>query len=125
MAFSRLDGSRGRPPVIETLFENTEVKIDRVIAQGQITPPGEFPDEPSHEFIYLEKGKLVLEYEGEAKKVTLTPGHSALKSPVQKTRADFTSEEEDTVWLKVSFRGERGRYPLFTGSVGADEIHPK
>ena len=115
-----------RPPVIETLFESKNVKIDRVIAQGQITPPGESPNEPSLSIIFAQ-GPTGVEYEGEhpgdAKKVTLRPGEYAIKSPQQKTRADYTSESEETIWLKVSCVGERGRYPLFTGGVGIDEAH--
>ena len=125
MAFLTKEGLRQQPPVIETLFENKTVKIDRITAFGQITPPGEFPPEPSYEFIHLLKGQLILEYEGEAEKVNLKPGSYAIKTPEQKTRADFTAKDEETVWLKVSYRGERGRYPVFTGAVGLDEIHFK
>jgi quercetin dioxygenase-like cupin family protein len=116
---------RHRPPVIETLFENKNVKIDRVRARGQITPPGEFAPEPSYEFILLLEGQLVLEYDGEPEKRDLRPGDYAIKSPNQKTRADYTAEDEETVYLKVSYRGEHGRYPHFTGAVGPEEVHPK
>ena len=118
-------GFRDQPPVIETLFENTDIKIDRVTAQGQITPPGEFPNEPSYEFIHLLKGHLVLEYKGQGDKVSLKAGDYAIKTPDQKTRADFTPIDEQTVWLKVSYKGERGRYKAFTGAVGPEEVHRK
>ena len=125
MSYLSKEGFRHRPPVIETLFENRSIKIDRVTARGQITPPGEFPPEPSYEFIHLLKGQLVLEYNGEAEKVSLKPGDYAIKAPDQRTRADFTAEDGETVYLKVSFRGQRGRYPVFTGAVGPEEVHPK
>lgn len=115
-----------RPPIIETLFENTSVKIDRVTARGQITPPDEFPQEPSYEFIQLLKGQLVLEYKGEDKKITLKKaGDYAVKSPNQRTRADYTAVNKPTVYLKVSYKGEHGRYPEFTGAVGPEEVHLK
>jgi hypothetical protein len=66
----------------------------------------------------LLKGQLVLEYKGEAEKVNLKPGEYAIKTPEQSTRADFTSTHEETVYLKVSYKGERGKYPDFTGAVG-------
>lgn len=119
-----LVGKTDRPPVIETLFENNSVKIDRISARGQISPPGEFAAEPSYEFIQLLTGTLALEYKGQAEKVTLKPGDYAIKTPQQRTRADYTAEDKETVWLKVSYRGERGKYPAFTGAVGVQEVHP-
>ncbi|HLG54337.1 MAG TPA: hypothetical protein VI485_03335 [Vicinamibacterales bacterium] len=124
MAFQSTDLTH-RPPVIETLFENTHVKIDRITARGQITPPGEFPAEPSNEFVQVLKGNLVLQYQGEKERVSLKAGDHAVKGPAQRTRADFTALKEDTVWLKISYKGERGRYPEFTGAVGPEEIHKK
>ena len=125
MAYLTTRGVKVQPPAIETLFENRAVKIDRVTAQGQITPPGEFPQEPSYEFIHLLKGQLVLEYKGEAEKVNLKAGEYAIKTPGQSTRADFTSLHEETVYLKVSYKGEHGKYPEFTGAVGPTEVHRK
>jgi len=125
MTYRAKVGLRQQPPVIETLFENKQVKIDRITAFGQISPPGEFAPEPSFEFIHLLKGQLVIEIEGEADKVSLKPGEYTIKTQKQRGRADYTSVHEETVWLKVSFQGESGRYPVFTGAVGADEVHPK
>ena len=113
-----------RPPLIETLFENKSVKIDRITVHGQISPPGEFAPEPSYEFIQVLKGQLVLEYKGKSQKVNLKSGDFAIKSPQQRTRADYTAEDEETVYVKVSYRGDRGKYPVFTGAVGAEEVHP-
>jgi hypothetical protein len=126
MSYQTLKGAIDRPPVIETLFENDTVKIDRVTVRGQITPEAVFPEEPSHEFIQLLKGNMVLEYklpDGQTKKVSLRPGDYAMKSPKEKTRADFTPPEEDTVYLKISHAGQPGKYPVFTGAVGKDETH--
>jgi hypothetical protein len=126
MSYKTLRGAIDRPPVIETLFENDVVKIDRITVRGQITPPGVFPDEPSHEFIQVLKGNIVLEYKlagGETKKVSLRPGEFAIKSPKEQTRADFTPPEEDTIYLKISHGGKPGKYPHFTGAVGKDETH--
>jgi cupin 2 domain-containing protein len=118
-------GDVRRPPVIETLAETRSIKIDRITARGQVSPPGDFAPEPSNEFILLLKGQLILEYEGDDHKVTLEPGDFAHKGTDQRTRADYTSEEEETVWVKISYRGEPDRYPLFTGAVGPEEVHPK
>ncbi|NHZ36782.1 hypothetical protein [Massilia rubra] len=127
MTYQTLKGVLDRPPIIETLFENEIIKIDRVTVRGQITPPDIFPEEPSHEFIQLIKGHMVLEYkaaEGERKKMSLRPGDFAMKDPKESTRADFTATDEDTVYLKISHvGGKKSRYKLFTGAVGRDEAH--
>lgn len=112
------------PPVIETLAETRSVKIDRVTARGQKSPPDDFALEPSNEFILVLQGRLVLEYEG-GRKVALGPGDFAVKGTDQRTRADSTSEDQETVWVKVSYGGEPDLYPLFTGSVGPEEVHVK
>src|SRR5262245_24579060 len=125
MTFQTLGHLKDQPPVIATLTENTNVKIDRVTVRGQITPPGEFPDEPSYEFIHVLKGRLVLEYEGVKEKVSLKAGEYAVKRPDQKTRADFSALNEETVYLKVSCQGERGKCPEFAGAVGREQIRHK
>jgi len=125
MSYQTLRRAQSRPPIIETLFENQSIKIDRVTVRGQITPRDEFPDEPSYEFIHLIKGHLVLEYQersGRPNKISLRPSEFAIKSPQERTRADFTSLDEDTVYLKISYVGEPGKYPLFTGAVSRDEV---
>jgi hypothetical protein len=69
---------------------------------------------------------MILQYDergGEPKKVSLRPGDYAIKSPRERTRADFTAVDEDTVYLKISFVGEPGKYPHFTGAVSSKEVH--
>ena len=121
-AVELLSRAAEKPPVLETLFENSDVKIERVTAHGQITPDGDFPDEPSHEFLVLLKGQLVLEYQDETESAKLGPGDFAIADADQRTRADYTSVDEETVWIKVSFAGKPGEYPLFTGAVSSDEV---
>jgi hypothetical protein len=134
MTFETIKGLVDRPPLIETLLQNTAAKIDHIRVNGQITPAGEFPDEPSYEFIQVISGTLVLEYKSgreaihssakpDGMFVKLGPGDYAIKSPKQRTRADHVSENEELSYIKVSFGGRKGRYPQFTGAVGADEVH--
>jgi len=109
------DAARTRPPLIETIADDANVKIERFLVRGLTSPPDEYADEPSHEVIILLKGRLVLEYAGRDEKVTLKPGDYAVKGSDEKTRADAIAEDEETEWIKVSYRTSGGSYPDFTG----------
>lgn len=106
--------SNHAPPGVETLAENRIIKIERVVANGQVTALGHFCEQPGFDFLVVLSGQVVLVFEASKReKVILNPGDFLVTKPGQSNRTDWTSRDEETVWIKVSFRGpiEEGSHP--------------
>ncbi|MCC6126614.1 MAG: cupin domain-containing protein [Pirellulales bacterium] len=87
-----------------TLLEAEGLRIERIVSQGQASPPGFWCDQDEHEWVVVLEGSAVLEIEGTPEPVELLPG-SYLNSPAhQKHRVVSTSPGEKTIWLAVHFR---------------------
>ncbi len=90
----------------EELFEriggNENVRIERIISQGQSSPPGFWYDESLNEFVMLLSGKAKIIYES-GEEFVLNPGdYLDIKSRV-KHRVEWTDEKRKTVWLAVYY----------------------
>ncbi len=85
------------------ILENSIIKIEKVLAQGQISKEGFFCPQIGNDLLVQLRGKLELEYEEDNSFVVLNPGDSILTSPNQKNRISGTSDE--SIWLKFSFYG--------------------
>ncbi|WP_052341209.1 hypothetical protein [Salinarimonas rosea] len=93
-------------PFVETLAESRVAKVERVVARGQRSKENFYCPQEASDFLVLLKGELELEYEGEKEPVLLGPGDFIVTQPGQNNRVSRTSEESETVWLKVSFMGK-------------------
>jgi cupin 2 domain-containing protein len=102
------DGS----PFVETLAESSTIKVERVAARGQVSPAA-FCEQPVGDFLVLLKGELDLEYKGTKEIVKLRPGDSIFTEPGEDNRVARTSENAETVWVKVSYMGKprKGIFP--------------
>lgn len=92
--------------LFETLASSDTVKIERIISRGHITPEGEWYDQDQHEWVVLLEGEARLEFADQTAELWLRKGDYVLIPAHQKHRVSFTSEEMDTIWLAVHFRGE-------------------
>ncbi|WP_162795632.1 hypothetical protein [Nonomuraea lactucae] len=99
--------------LVDVLVENRHIKIERIIAKGQVSPDGVVCEQPAFDALILLRGELTLEYENEAGKVSLKPGDVITTEPGQANRVDHTSRAGETVWVKFSFQGplEEGGRP--------------
>ncbi|MBS1494122.1 MAG: cupin domain-containing protein [Bacteroidetes bacterium] len=88
--------------IFETLFQNENVKIERIVSSGQITPEGEWYDSPQNEWIVLVQGEAELTFaDGEVQK--LQKGAFIAISAHRKHRVTYTSTNPKAIWLAVHF----------------------
>ena len=81
-----------------TLFESAAVKIERIVSQSHVGPPGLWYDQPEDEWVIVLRGHATLEFEG-GESVEMKEGdHLAIPSHV-KHRVYQTGAE--TMWLAV------------------------
>lgn len=90
--------------LFETILNRSNVRIERIVSQGQSSPDGFWYDQDQYEFVVLLQGAARLRFEdGE---VEMTPG-SFIDIPAHKRhRVEWTSPNEPTIWLAV-FYGDR------------------
>ncbi len=79
------------------------IKIERIVSRGHASPPGFWYDQEKNEFVIVLKGKAGLIFKDRNKIFELSPG-DYLEIPAHTLhRVEWTSDEEDTVWLAVHY----------------------
>jgi cupin 2 domain-containing protein len=82
-----------------TLLEKENLKIERIVSDGQVSPEDFWYDQQQHEWLLLLQGEAELEFTD--KKVKLKVG-DFLEVPAHcKHRVSYTSTTEKTIWLAI------------------------
>lgn len=100
---ANLPEAPGEAEIFETLAAHRGVRIERIVSTGQVTPPGEWYDQPHDEWVVLIAGAAHLRIEGEENYRTLEPGDWVLLPARCRHRVTWTQEDPPTVWLAVHF----------------------
>lgn len=79
------------------------IKIERIVSRRHASPPGFWYDQDKNEFVILLKGKARLRFKEENKTVEMTPGDYIDIPAHTLHRVEWTSKEEDTLWLAVHY----------------------
>ena len=87
----------------QALFENSAVKIERIVSQSYSSPENFWYDQAEPEWVIVLRGTATLEFET-AKLVALNPGDHVMIPSHTKHRVHQTGPE--TVWLAVHVKGE-------------------
>lgn len=88
----------------EILLQPPRFHLERIISRGQATPPGEWYDQESHEWVALLSGSAGLEFEGEERVRVMRPGDYLLIPAHCRHRVAWTDPEQESVWLALHFR---------------------
>lgn len=92
------------PPteLIETLFNNGVMLIEKIVSTGQVTPEGEWYDQDLDEWLILLQGEGELSYEDHSR-IKLVTGDYLYIPAHQKHRVEYTSAEPPCIWLTLFF----------------------
>ena len=91
--------------LIEILAGDAEkgIRIERIISRGHASPPGFWYDQDKNEFVMVLKGKAGLLFKRSDEIFELSPG-DYIEIPAHTLhRVEWTSSEEDTVWLAIHY----------------------
>lgn len=97
--------------VIEVLVESGALRIERIVSRGHATPPGEWYDQTTHEWVVLLRGSAGLFVEGEHEPRVMRPGDHVLIPAHRRHRVEWTDPAEPTVWLAVHYTGTPAAQP--------------
>lgn len=89
--------------VFEDIINKPDLKLERIISKGQVTPEGQWYNQDQNEWVLLLKGYAELEIEGQSEAVILQAGDYLLLPAHCKHRVSYTSETEETIWLALFF----------------------
>lgn len=90
--------------LIEPLLEDDGLRLERIVSTGQATPPGEWYDQDSDEWVVLLTGAARLRFEAPDEVLILRPGDHVKIPAHRKHRVDWTDPDVPTVWLALHFR---------------------
>jgi cupin 2 domain-containing protein len=90
--------------IYEILIEAGNFRLERIISNGQATPPGEWYDQDTHEWVALLTGGAGLRFEDEAEPRVLSPGDYLLIEAHRRHRVEWTDPGTPTVWLALHYR---------------------
>jgi cupin 2 domain-containing protein len=87
----------------EVVIETDKIRIERIVSRAHSSPPDFWYDQEGNEYVILLKGKAGLAFENSNSPIVLKPG-DYLNIPAHvRHRLDWTSPEEDTIWLVIHY----------------------
>ncbi len=89
---------------VEILVKTTYFHMERIVSQGQATPPGQWYDQETHEWVALLSGGAGLLLEGDPEPVVMRPGDHLLIPARRRHRVEWTDPTQQTVWLALHFK---------------------
>lgn len=87
--------------IFEAIIQTKNIKIERIISKGQKSEDGFWYDQDQAEFVLLLKGKARIQFEEQT--VELAAGDYLNIAAHQKHRVDWTTPDEETLWLAVFY----------------------
>lgn len=99
---SDIPASAREEQIIE-LMAHEGIRIERIVSNGQASPPGYWYEQPQAEWVLLLQGEAQLRFEDEAAPRVLKPGDFVEIAPRRRHRVEFTHPQLPTVWLAVHY----------------------
>jgi len=88
---------------VDALLTRPGLRIERIVSQGQASPPGFWYDQAEGEWVLLLAGAACLRFAEEAEPRLLTPGDWIDIAPHRRHRVEWTDPATPTVWLAVFY----------------------
>ncbi|MCX5806521.1 MAG: cupin domain-containing protein [Proteobacteria bacterium] len=89
--------------VFETLLDNGNFKIERIVSMGQTTPAGEWYDQERDEWVIVLTGSTGLSFKGDREIRVMKPGDHLFIPAHTIHRVEWTTSHEKTIWLAIHF----------------------
>jgi cupin 2 domain-containing protein len=89
--------------LVQTLLDAGNIRIERIVSQGQASPPGFWYDQEENEWVLLLKGAARLRFDDRPEPLQLRPGDHVNIPAHRKHRVEWTTPDEPTVWLAVFY----------------------
>lgn len=91
---------------VESLYQNGNVRIERIVSGGQVSPDGFWYEQDEDEWVLVVQGEGRIQYES-GEEIVLCPGEHLLLPAGKRHRVSYTSKNPCCIWLCV-FSGKEG-----------------
>ncbi|MFZ5448429.1 MAG: cupin domain-containing protein [Thermodesulfobacteriota bacterium] len=88
--------------IFQVLLKTNNFRLERIVSGGQATPPGEWYDQDTHEWVVLLTGSASLRFEDEPERL-LRPGDHLSIPAHRRHRVEWTDPTRPTVWLALHY----------------------
>ncbi|OGL00098.1 MAG: cupin [Candidatus Rokubacteria bacterium RIFCSPHIGHO2_12_FULL_73_22] len=88
---------------VDVLLATDGLRLERIVSTGQATPPGEWCDQATREWVVVLRGSAGLRFADEPEPRALRAGDHVLIAAHRRHRVEWTDAREPTVWLAVHF----------------------
>jgi len=97
-----INQNSGEEELFESLLVLPNIKLERIVSYGQITPKGDWYDQNHHEWVLLVKGKSEIKFKKNNQVHSLVAGDYLFLEAHNLHRIDYTSK--DAIWLALHFK---------------------
>jgi cupin 2 domain-containing protein len=87
----------------EDLLHGGNFRLERIVSNGQATPPGQWCDQSTDEWVLL-AGAARLTFEKSGRVDELLPGDYVNIPAHQRHRVEWTDPNNSTVWLAIHYQ---------------------
>lgn len=88
--------------LFQCLIEREGLRIERIVSRGHASAPDDWYDQDNPEWVIVLRGRAVIAFAGKAA-VTLKEGDYVNIAAHERHRVEWTSPDEDTIWLAVHY----------------------
>lgn len=89
--------------LFDTLVESNGFRVERIVSDGHVTPPGTWYDQQQDEWVLLISGGATLLFDGTVAPLVMKPGDHVLIPAGCRHRVEHTAAGVKTVWLALHF----------------------
>jgi len=89
--------------VVTTLLEAVNIRIERIVSHGHVSPEGFWYDQEQHEWVVVLNGAARLRFDGDQQPIEMKPGDSVNITAHKRHRVEWTTPDEPTMWLAVHY----------------------
>jgi cupin 2 domain-containing protein len=87
--------------LVQTIVASGDIRIERIVSKGHQSPPDFWYDQEKNEWVFLAKGQAKLQFTDRT--LHLKAGDYVNIPAHQKHRVDWTTPDQETVWLAVFY----------------------
>ncbi|RRB04393.1 cupin domain-containing protein [Larkinella rosea] len=89
--------------IVDQLLTGNGFNVERIVSKGHASPDGFWYDQAQNEWVLLVKGAARLRLEGTEEPLELSAGMYVNLPAHRKHRVEWTTEDEETVWLAIFY----------------------
>ncbi len=89
--------------ILENIFQNDKIRIERIISKGQASPPAYWYNQNQNEWVIVLKGSAKLLFKGDVVPVIMNEGDYMNIIAHTEHRVEYTDSSTETIWLAVFY----------------------